>query len=345
MATFMGMEANPPADPALNPAPANLHSMLSQLPSTHSPTVIIIWDFKPSLHGLSSTWKGNIISNILSEINFPLIQRCGLCKLFMGEWVVWKRMCQRFDTGFFFFAKRKKKHPPLLLIVLHSQRKSRGRVNAVILFRGQRGATHTLCASRTCTWLPSFSQLFSTDPHFWKKHLCAQQQHAFLEKTLKRHDTRMHTLTQLHILRHRCISQTHPIPNTGAYVDFCCDQIKQESGQHFGKGRAFHGTSDWPVLGKRSANNLCHWAVMDGVAGVGHRPRSQDRRPFHSAMVTIMVIHSDTCLEAALALGKENRKWCMGQLLPELILLISRTVSANLLEETELQRTVWLRFG
>lgn len=111
MATFMGMEANPPADPALNPAPANLHSMLSQLPSTHSPTVIIIWDFKPALHGLSSTWKGNIISNIFSEINFPLIQRCGLCKLFMGEWVVWKRMCQRFDTGFFFFAKRKKKTP------------------------------------------------------------------------------------------------------------------------------------------------------------------------------------------------------------------------------------------
>ena len=71
-AIFMGMEANPAADPALNPAPANLHSMLSQLLSTHSPTVIIIWDFKPALHGLSSTWKGNIISNILSEINFPL---------------------------------------------------------------------------------------------------------------------------------------------------------------------------------------------------------------------------------------------------------------------------------
>lgn len=184
MATFMGMEANPPADPALNPAPANLHSMLSQSLSTHSPAVIIIWDFKPALHGLSSTWKGNIISNILSEINFPFIQRCGLCKLRMGEWVGFEKNVPalRYWILFYFFCQEKKKHPPLLFIVLHSQRKSRGRVNAVILFRGQRGATHTLCASRTCTWLPSFSQLFSTDPHFWKKHLCAQQRHAFLEK-------------------------------------------------------------------------------------------------------------------------------------------------------------------
>lgn len=117
MATFMGMEANPPADPALNPAPANLHSMLSQLPSTHSPTVIIIWDFKPALHGLSSTWKGNIISNILSEINFPFIQRCGLCKLFMGEWVGLEKNVPALRYWVFFFCQEKKKNTRLFYLL------------------------------------------------------------------------------------------------------------------------------------------------------------------------------------------------------------------------------------
>lgn len=44
----------------------------------------------------------------------------------------------------------------------------------------------------------------------------------------------------------------------------------------------------------------------------GAQAQKPGREAFHGAMVTITVTHSDTCLGAALALGKENRKWYVG---------------------------------
>lgn len=159
------------------------------------------------------------------------------------------------------------KHPPLLFIVLHSRRKSRGRVNAEILFRGQWGATHAQCASRTCTWLLPFLSPYLVI-HTSERNICV-----LCSTCLAKKDPQMQIKTQLHLL-----NKSHP--QHGANVDFCCDQRKPESGQPFGEGQAFHAISDWLVLGKRRANRYCHWAVIDGMAGVGHRPGSQGRRLF-----------------------------------------------------------------
>ena len=63
-------------------------------------------------------------------------------------------------------------------------------------------------------------------------------------------------------------------------VTFAVTRYSQRAGTSLATGRAVYVTPDWLVLGKRSAYSYCHWAVMDEVAGVGHRPRSQDRRLF-----------------------------------------------------------------
>lgn len=204
-----------------------------------------------------------------------------------GSELVFKRMCQCNKTGIFlfFFAKRqKKKHPPLLFIVLHSQRKSRGRVNAVILFRGQRGATHNVPQGHALGSFPflSTSPLIPTSER--NICVCSAAALALLKMTLECKNTpQMHTQTQT--TRPPIIASPKQIPSwtQRPVLTFAVTEIKPESGHNVsGKGRAFHVISDWPVLGKRSANNRCHWAVMDEVAGAGHRPRSQARRPFFS---------------------------------------------------------------
>lgn len=194
--------------------------------------------------------------------------------------MVLKRMCQHNETGFLFAEReREKKHPPLSFIVWHSQRKSRGRVNAVILFRGQRGTTHTLCLKDMHLAPFLFSALLYWSPHLKETSVCSGA-HALLQKTLKRiTHPNVHSNTTTHPPSVHLLNKYHP-KHRGPTMTFAATRQKTESGQHFGKGRAFHVISDWLILGKRSANNHCHWAVMDEVAGAGHRSRSQDRRLF-----------------------------------------------------------------
>lgn len=111
-----GWEPNPPDDPPLNPALANLHSKLSQLLSAHFHNAILLRRFEPALHGLSSPRRGHIIGNIPQQINFPFIQRRGPCK----------NSARGSELGFWKECANVTKHPPLLFIVLHSRRKSRG---------------------------------------------------------------------------------------------------------------------------------------------------------------------------------------------------------------------------
>lgn len=106
-------EPNPPGDPPLNPALANLHS---QLLSAHFHNAVLLRRFVPALHGLSSPRRGCIIGNIPQQINFPFIQRRRPCK----------NSARGSELGFWKECANVTKHPPLLFIVLHSQRKSRG---------------------------------------------------------------------------------------------------------------------------------------------------------------------------------------------------------------------------
>lgn len=50
---------------------------------------------------------------------------------------------------------------------------------------------------------------------------------------------------------------------------------------------------------------------------LGHKAQKPGQEAFHGAMVTLTVIHSGTCLRAALALGKKNRKSYMRKLPPD----------------------------
>lgn len=88
--------------------------------------------------------------------------------------------------------------------------------------------------------------------------------------------------TTLHIL---LSAQIHP--NTGAYIDFCCIQIKQECGLHLGLSQALQLNSHWLVLGNKSVIGQ----FKDGVVGVRQRPGSKEagQEAFHSSMVTIRV--------------------------------------------------------
>lgn len=164
-----------------------------------------------------------------------------------------------------------------------------------------------------------FSALLYWYPPLKETSVCSAA-HALPKKTLK-YITHPNARTQAHEHTHlpslHLLSKSHPQHEGLRWL-----LPQPESGQHFCKGQAFLLVCDWLVLCKRSANGHCHWAVMDEVAGAGAQAQKPGQEAFHSAMVTITVTHSDTCLGAAFALGKENRKWYMGQLPPELILLI-----------------------
>lgn len=115
-----------------------------------------------------------------------------------GSELVLKRMCQCNETGGLFAKrekeKKKKKHPPLLFIVLHSQRKSRGRVNAVILFRGQRGATHNVPQGHALGFLPflSTSLLIPTS----ERNICVLRSARLAKKDSEMHNTPKCTLNR-----------------------------------------------------------------------------------------------------------------------------------------------------
>lgn len=102
-------------------------------------------------------------------------------------------------------------------------------------------------ASRTSTWLPSFSQHLSADPLVKEASVCSAAQMQNTPQT-------------------RCtppsLPRPNPIPNMGADLDFCCIQMKQECGPHSGPSQATRLSSDWLVLGNK-------WVIgqfKDGVA-------------------------------------------------------------------------------
>lgn len=118
------------------------------------------------------------------------------------------------------------------------------------------------------------------------------------------------------VLKHATQSFSTQIPSEtqGAYVDFGCIQIKQvwatfRTEPSVPTQRV--GWSSWLVLGNKPVIGQ----FKDGGVGLRKRPRSkeqgarsQDRRLFTAPWLPSGLMHSDTCLGAVLALGKENRK-------------------------------------
>lgn len=155
--------------------------------------------------------------NLVWGSKLPLKRICWVTKLFRFFWVGVGVEGQEREGG-----KKRNTHL-FLFIVLHSQRKSRGRINTIILFQGQRGATLAHCAWRTCIWLWCFSQLPSYWYPFPKETSVCFAAHAVPRKAPKctthpnahwLRDTPMH----MYALMHRAASKQIPSQTPGPTV-------------------------------------------------------------------------------------------------------------------------------
>lgn len=170
-------EANPPDDPSLNPTPiciagsASCYLPIAILPPSFE-TLSLLYQ---ALQKLSSPSKGHIISNIRWEINLPFMQLVARVNSAWGSELGLKRTRLRNEAPTSFY----------LLCCIHGG-KSRGASKCRNLIRGTIRRHSADCASRTSTWLPSFSRHLSGDPLVKEASVCAAaQMQPLLENALK----------------------------------------------------------------------------------------------------------------------------------------------------------------